>query len=430
MKHSSMPQPRDGDFVRASGHAPGRCGTAARPGLRAAAVLLAIAGLVCVPAAAGRAWAQGTPGEIRIGATLSQSGVYVPIVGPFGKLADAWAESVNARGGIFLKHYGKSLPVRFITYDDKSDPTTALNLYERLASVDKVDVFLGPFSSGMNNAAMQAAEPHRIPYFIPEGNDAALYSSPNPWRASLFALADAEYTRLDLLYGKLPGLKTFAILARDNLHEVGAADGFVTILGKLGYRVVYREIVPKETKDFASIVLKIKQANPDAVAVESLAPPWTIQFFKQARELGLAPKEVIAAHMPAPVIRALGGGAENIVSLLWSYEGNTPDHQEFKALCAAAGIEPWEYSEAGVRYVTYKWIEETLKRAGTLDPEAVRKAMWEADFTLFGDEHFKVNGKGYGSEVPYPTEIRNGRAVSLWPLDVGLSAHVFKDGKW
>ncbi|MFI5399873.1 MAG: ABC transporter substrate-binding protein [SAR324 cluster bacterium] len=416
MRHSRMPD-----------RAGGRRGPG--PHVRAAGILLAIGGLVCAPGAARCAWAQGTPDEIRIGATLSQSGVYVSIVGPFGKLANAWADGVNAKGGIFLKQYGKALPVKFVTYDDKSEPTTALTLYERLASVDKVDLFLGPFSSGMNNAAMQAAASSKIPFFIPEGNDAALYSSPNPWRASVFALADDEYTRLGLIYGKLRGLKTFAILARDNLHEVGAANGFAAMLGNLGFTVVYRETAPRETKDFSSIVLRIKQANPDAVAVESLAPPWTIQFFKQARELGLAPKEVIAAHMPVPVIRALGDAAENVVSLLWSYEGDTPDHKEFRALCAAAGIQPWEYSEAGVRYVTYRWIEETLKRAGTLDRETVRKAMWAADFTLFGGERFKINDKGYGTEVPYPTQIRGGRHVSLWPLDVGVAAHVFKDGK-
>jgi ABC-type branched-subunit amino acid transport system substrate-binding protein len=405
---------------------------AAWAGMATVAVLAA--GLLAAGLLAGgpgaSAWAQETPAEIRIGATLSQSGVYLPIVGPFGKLADAWADSVNAKGGIFLKQYGKALPVKFVTYDDRSEPTTALSLYERLATVDKVDVFLGPFSSGMNNAAMQAAATHQIPFFIPEGNDPALYSAPNPWRASALALADDEYTRVAQIYAKLAGVKTFAILARDNLHETGAAAGFAAMLGKAGYQVVYQETAPRDTKDFASIVLKMKQANPDVVAVESLAPPWTIQFFKQARELGLAPKDAIAAHMPVPVIKALGGSAENIVSLLWSFEGDTPDHKEFMALCAAAGIQPWEYSEAGVRYVTYKWIEDTLKRAGTLDHEAVRKAMWEADFTLFGDGHYKINGKGYGSEAPYPTQIRNGRHVSTWPLDKAVPAHVFKDGKW
>jgi ABC-type branched-subunit amino acid transport system substrate-binding protein len=166
------------------------------------------------------------------------------------------------------------------------------------------------------------------------------------------------------------------------------------------------------------------------VAVEGLAPPWTIQFLKQARELGLAPKDVVVSHMPVPVIRALGDSAENVIALLWSYEGDTPDHQELNALCKAAGIERWEYSEAGVRFVTYRWIEETLKRAGTLDREAVRQAMVDADFTLYGAERVRINEKGYGSLMTYPMQVKQGRLVSLWPLEHGLAAHTFKDGRW
>jgi len=394
--------------------------------LHAALAIVALA----VVAVAGVGHAQQPPTEIRIGGTVSLSGPYQGIVGPFGKLAEAWAERVNAGGGIFLKEYNRALPVKLVMYDDKSEPTTALSLYERLATVDKVDLFIGPFSSGMNNAAMQAALTHQIPYFIPEGNDAVLYSTPNPWRATSTALADAEYERLSELYAKMKGVKTFAILARDNLHEIAAAKGFAARLSQHGYQIVYQDVAPKETKDFASIILKMKQVNPDVVAVEGLAPPWTIQFLKQARELGLAPRDVVVSHMPVPVIRALGDSSENVIAMLWSYEGDTPDHRELNALCEAAGIERWQYSEAGVRFVTYRWIEETLKSAGTIEHDAVRKAMYGADFTLYGAERVRINEKGYGSLMTYPMQVRQGRLVSLWPLETGLAAHTFKDGKW
>jgi len=395
------------------------------------------AGLACVVLAAAliTCWAQpasaqGTPSEIRIGGSISLSGPFQPIVGPFGKLAEAWAERINAKGGIFLKQYNKSLPIKFVIYDDKSEATTALSLFERLATVDKVDLFIGPFSSGLNNAAVQAALTNKIPYFVPEGNDAVIYATPNPWRATGLAPAEREYDRLVQLYDKLRGVKTVAILSRDNLHEQASGQAFGDNLKKLGFNVVYQEIAPKETKDFASIVLKIKQANPDLVMVESLAPPFSIQFAKQARELGLAPKEFIIGHMPVPVIKALGEGAENVVSALYSFDGDTPDHKEFQEICKAAGIEPWQFSESGIRYRTFRRIQDALTRAGTLDHEAVRKAMFEADFTLFGEERMKVDARGYGTDVPYPVEVRGGKMVSLWPVDKGVKLHVFKDGKW
>jgi branched-chain amino acid transport system substrate-binding protein len=373
---------------------------------------------------------QGAPTEIRIGGTISLSGPFQPIVGPFQKLADAWADRVNAKGGIFLKQYNKSLPVKFVYYDDKSEPTTALSLYERLATVDKVDLFIGPFSSGLNNAAVQAALTNKIPYFVPEGNDAVIYATPNPWRATGLAPAESEYNHLVELYKKVGGLKSIAILARDNLHEQASAKAFGENMDKLGIKVVYQDIAPTATKDFSSIILKMKEAKPDAVMVESIAPPFGIQFSKQARELGLNPKEFIVGHMPVPVIKALGDGAENVTSVLYSFDGDTPDHKEYQEICKAAGIEPWQFSESGIRYRTYRRIQDALTRAGTLDHEAVRKAMYEADFTLFGDEHMKVDSRGYGTDVPYPAQVKSGKMVSLWPVDKGAKTHGFKDGKW
>jgi len=392
--------------------------------------LAAFAAVALALACAGTLHAQAVPTEIRIGATISLSGPYQGIVGPFGKLNSAWVDRVNARGGIFLKRYNKALPLRLVQYDDKSEPTTALAFYERMATAEKVDLFLGPFSSGMNNAAMQAALTHKIPFFIPEGNDLVLFETPNAWRATGFSLAAVEYTRLADLYAQLKGLKTFAILARDNLHEIAAAQGFAALLTARGFQVVYQDVAPKETKDFASIALKIKQAHPDAIAVEGLAPPWTIQFLKQARELGLAPRELIVGHMPVPVIKALGEAAENTVSMLWTFEGDTPDHKEMLAISQAAGISPAEYSEVGTRFGTYRLIEETLKRAGTLEREALRKAMFEADFAIYGTDRVVVNEKGYGTMLQYPTQVKQGRHTSLWPLEQALSAHAFKDGKW
>jgi branched-chain amino acid transport system substrate-binding protein len=394
-------------------------------------VLLGLAGLALAALLpAGAPQAQGTPKEIVIGGTISQSGPLQGIVAPFVKLAKAWEDRVNARGGIPMKAYGKSLPIRFVIYDDKSDPATTLSFYERLATVDKVDVFIGPFSSGLHNAALQASVSHKIPFFMVEGNDPFLFKDPNPWRVTGLAPADKEQTRMVQFLSKLGGLKTFAILARDNLHEKESAKGLAEMLSQAGFQVVYQETAPADTKDFASIVLAMKQKNPDAVVVEALAPPSNIQFLKQAREQGLNPKELFVSHAPVPVIKGLGPSSENMVSMLYSFDGDSADHKEFQELCKAAGFEPWQYSEAGIRYRAYRRIEDALERAGTLDKEAVRKAMWSTDLTLFGEEQMKHDATGFGTDMPYPVQVHDGKYVSLWPIEKGLKVHRFKDGKW
>ncbi len=378
----------------------------------------------------GFARAQGMPSEIRIGATIAQSGPLQGIAAPLGKMTQAWVDATNAKGGIFLKKYNKKLPLKLFQYDDKTDPPTARNFYERLATVDKVDLFIGPFSSGLNNATIEVAATHKIPYFIPEGNDSFLFKDSNPWRTSGLAPSGVEYGRLVELYKKVRGIERIAILARDNLHEAAEAKAFGDAMKAGGFDVVYNDIFPKDTKDFSSILLNIQQKNPDALAVECLVPPLTVAVLKQARDSGMKPKEVIMGHAPIGVIKGLGPAAENVVSMIYSFEGDTPDHKELNALCEAAGFEAWQYPESGIHYRTYRRVEDALERAGTLDHEAVREAMWSADFPLFGTERMKIDSTGYGTDQPYPVQVRGGKFVSLWPLEKGAATHKFKNGEW
>ena len=392
-------------------------------------LMMALAILLGVPQVGPVAQAQQQ--EILIGGTTSQSGRFLGIVKPFGKLAEVWAQRVNKRGGLYLSQLGKSLPIRFVLYDDQSSPPIALKFYERMATVDKVNAFIGPFSSFITNAALQATVTHKIPFFMSEANDSIMFQKPNKWRTTGLAPAQWEYKRVAEFYRRRGGVKKFALLAWDNLHDKQAMEGLGDWLRKFGFEVVYQNVGPKDTRDFSSIILKIKQTKPDVVFVEAISPPWTIGFLKQARELGLNPKDVIAGHASLVVIKGMGKSMENVMSAMYSFAGETPDHKEYLDLCRAAGFEPWQFSESGIRYNSYRRIEDALKRAGSLDKEAIRRAMWETNLPLFGGKMVvKHDSRGYGTLHPWPTQIQGGKHVSLWPVDDGVKVHRFKSGKW
>ena len=57
------------------------------------------------------------------------------------------ADELNAHGGLLGKK------VELIHYDDQSTPSTAVPLYQKLISDDKVDLILGPYSSQITAAA-------------------------------------------------------------------------------------------------------------------------------------------------------------------------------------------------------------------------------------------------------------------------------------
>jgi ABC-type branched-subunit amino acid transport system substrate-binding protein len=101
--------------------------------------------------------------EIVLGTTMS-------LTGPFSTLADSWKrltevfqEEFNKDGGVELKNCKKKVPIKFVMYDDQSVPATAVALYERMATVDKVDLFVGPDGSALGFPVSQVFEKYKIP---------------------------------------------------------------------------------------------------------------------------------------------------------------------------------------------------------------------------------------------------------------------------
>src|SRR5262249_12801917 len=108
--------------------------------------VVGIATIAVSLASVAGAWAQGR--EIKIGGTMAVTGNFAVEWGPKAKqFMEEWAAMMNARGGVFVKDLGAKLPIRLIVYDDGSSADRAVELYERLATTDKVDFFTGPASS-------------------------------------------------------------------------------------------------------------------------------------------------------------------------------------------------------------------------------------------------------------------------------------------
>ena len=90
------------------------------------AIVLALTALSAI---SERTREQGvTDTEIRIGNLMPYSG-NLEVFGAIGKAEAAYFEMINERGGIGGRK------VRFISYDDKSNPVAALELTRRLVDV-------------------------------------------------------------------------------------------------------------------------------------------------------------------------------------------------------------------------------------------------------------------------------------------------------
>ena len=99
---------------------------------------------------AALAWADAPGAEaqppIRIGATLSQTGAYAVQGRNQLRGYQLCVKHMNDKGGALERK------LELVVYDDGSDPATAVRLYEKLITQNKVDLVLGPFSSPITDA--------------------------------------------------------------------------------------------------------------------------------------------------------------------------------------------------------------------------------------------------------------------------------------
>ena len=114
---------------------------------------------------AALAWAVTPVAEaqppIRIGASLSQTGAYAALGQNRLRGSQLCVKHLNDKGGVL----GRKLEL--VVYDDGSDPATAVRLYEKLITQDKVDLVLGPYGSPITDAVADVTEKHKMPMVTP-----------------------------------------------------------------------------------------------------------------------------------------------------------------------------------------------------------------------------------------------------------------------
>jgi len=393
---------------------------------RESAIVLCLALIVCLAAVPATAAA---PDAIVIGATVSQSGHFSSEVGPFKRLMDAWAEMVNKNGGILLKEYNKKLPVKFVVYDDKSDEATAKKYYERLATVDKVNVLLGPYSSPLTFAASTAGENHKIPFIAICANSPKIYERGFKWLVGVIDLGQRytyRYWEMVKAEGKA---KTVSFVVEDTLHPQGVFKGSSKLAEEAGLKVLSSEIMPADTRDFTPVLTKLKNLDPDIVYVSSNIP-FGINFMKQAREMKLNPREFHCIHHSGVFRDPLGESAENVVGQSYWVDGmKLGDSKLIVELLEKSKVSEPMYPWAPAYVAAFQVLQAALEKAGTLNNDALMAALKGLEMeTVLGKEKFHETG--YGSINTYPSQIQQGKYVVIWPADVATGKHVYPRPAW
>ena len=372
--------------------------------------------LLCFLAVSGAYAEERT--EIRVGTINSLTGVNAMT----GK-EHLWAykqsiADINAKGGVYVKEYGKKLPIRLIVADDKSMPDQAAASMERLIKLDKIDLALSSNITPLNIAAATVCEKYKMYYQITVTFLESIEAEHYEWVSDFFAYIGKISQQPFEIWNGLPEdqrPKRPALLMEDNQDGQGFGQGFLANAEKYGYKFVITEPFAVGTKDFSSHILKYKAAKVDAII--TLCPPTDgITLLRQMKEQGLVIPFILGykGFWPREFEQALGEDANYIIhDGFWSDTVGDPGSKELQERF----IKEFGYdsTSVGLPYSSPQILAMAIERAGTLDPGKVRDQVFGGTFegTTMGTVKYNKNGI---AEMPFlALQWWNGKRMPVYP---------------
>ncbi|MGI5149119.1 urea ABC transporter substrate-binding protein [Plantactinospora sp. CA-294935] len=333
--------------------------------LAAAAMVLAVGGCAEDPTTASGA---GSGSTIKVGILHSLSGT-MAISEVTVRDAELLAiEEINAAGGVL----GKKLEP--VVEDGASDWPTFAEKAQKLISADRVATVFGGWTSASRKAMLPVFERNKALLWYPVQYE-GLESSPYIFYTG--ATTNQQIVP-GLDYLKEQGKKTIFLVGSDYVFPRTANKIIKAYAAANGMTVLGEEYTPLGHTEYSTVVNKLQQAKPDAV-FNTLNGDSNVAFFKQLRSSGISAEAMPTVSVSVAEEEVVGIGPENVAGHLvaWNYYQTTAGArndtfvQAFKARYGATKVTS-DPMEAGYNAV-YLWAE-AVKKAGSVDVEAVKKA--------------------------------------------------------
>ncbi|WP_151446642.1 amino acid ABC transporter substrate-binding protein [Lacisediminimonas profundi] len=380
--------------------------------------------------------AHATPGSctdpIVFGTTISESGPFSTLADKWRKMSEVFAEEINKGGGIEVKSCKKKLPLKFVIYDDQSVPATATSLFERMATVDKVDFFVGPDWSSLGGPVPPIAEKHKIPMV------AANIATPSFYERGLKYFWGTPYPVVprwseryfDMLSKMDPKPKTIYFITHDNPVMKAITGYWSKKAAEQGLTVQGNEVFPADLKDFTALISKVRAAKPDVIYISSFDGA-SVPLVQQMRQLKVRAMDVHHAMLTGSLQRQVGKDLEGMTGELSWYSGLKGPYAEFvDRVLQRSGIDMFDYIFTLGRVGSYLTMVQAIERAGAVDREKVREALTKGTFkSPAGDIVFDERGFPTTNGA-FTIQMQNGKTSVVWPAGVATSKPIWPSPTW
>lgn len=274
-------------------------------------------------------------------------------------------DQYNAAGGVPSgPNKGKKLSLS--THDDAADPNQGASVAQQLCDDSSLFAALGPVNSsvalavgpiynrcGLTEVISYASNPK----ITTAGYTNVFRTIPND---DMLSAADVDAAV------QVAGKSKIAIIWSNDDYGQGLFAGAKAEAAKLGVSIVAdQSFTSGSTKDFSSILTKIKGSNPDALLLMTTYSDAGL-LANQARQAGIDAQIVVPTGSNTPqFIKLAGAAAEGVLTpVLFNPESSDPQVAKFvKDFRAKYKREPGESS--GLGFASVQLIEYALEQGAT-----------------------------------------------------------------
>ena len=203
--------------------------------------------------------------ELRIGSVVAMTGPASALGVPEKNALELLQEQIAS---------DTTLPftVKFITYDDASDPTKAVNSVRKLITEDNVHVVICCSTTPTSMAIIETVTQAKVPNISLALGQSVI--EPVKDRYWIFKTPSTDQLQVQVLVDDMVkrGIKKVAFLGLEDSFGEGGWVALQTVAKAKGVEIAAAERFARTDTNFTPQALKVRQANPGAVYIHAIPP--------------------------------------------------------------------------------------------------------------------------------------------------------------
>ena len=326
------------------------------------------------PWAHHRVWAQSaSPKPLVIGLTMDASGQYAASGGEERLGAMMAIKEFNDKGGVLGR------PIEAIHMDTETTPATGSRVAERMINRNDAAFLVGAVHSGVANAISQVAQKYGC-IFLNTNSSSPTESGKDCHRVKFVWDGNGNnFAQATVRNAIKANGRDWVLLTNDYVWGHSTSKATRAIVEASGGRVVEELLVPQNTRDFSSYLLKLQQLKP-AVVATAIGGDDIKALRQQVVQLGMHKRTAwVNNQQDWPDVYGLG--PEQIFGIFgttWYYRLDLPGVKEFvasyqKYFPGMAIAVPGNVFHNG--YMATRELLRCVQEAGTVNNLAVIKKL-------------------------------------------------------